>query len=68
MDDETLVRTRAGPTGELFFLPVSALTLVELSNLFGEDVKWQWAHVGRILSPALSGAGKEESDLEVDFV
>lgn len=68
MDDETLVRTRAGPTGELLFLPVSALTLVGLSSLLSEDVQGQWAHMGRILSPALSGTGKEESDPEVDFV
>lgn len=68
MDDETLVRIRAGPTGEPFFLPVSALTLVGLSSLLGEDLQGQWAHMGCILSPALSGSGKEESDPEVDFV
>lgn len=54
--------------GEPVFLPVSALTLVGLSSLLSEDRQGQWAHMGSVLSPALSGAGKEESDPEVDFV
>lgn len=62
------MRTCEGPTGEPFFLPESVLTLTGLEILLGGELQGQWGHVGCILSPALSGDGKEESEPEVDCV